>query len=641
MSLNDLNQSLYDPDSEAEKRTHKENQFDPNLSKPADTEEFQRKEEWIKEKKGLTSGQKRAIKIGLWVLGGVIFLALLVVAVYKIKQSAFSEDRVSIFFDGPADVDSTQLTRYVIRYKNDNRANLSNAEILLNYPENYQPEAATNLQIINASNSRIDLGKVEPHSEEEIILEGKFYAPKNYVAYLRVTLRYTPSNFNSVFQAQSQLGVNIKTSPISLEVAAPLEAADNNDVEYVVDYKNSSSLDFNDVRVKAEYPDGFQFVSSQPQSSEGNNFWYIGNLGAGQGGKILIRGKLQGSGDEGKIIKVFAGSSGSGGQFVIYTQNEKITRIITSPLSITQSVNGLKNLSVNPGEKLDYVINYRNNSEIGLRDAIVTAEIKSAVLDFSKLQLQKGFYDSSRETITWKASDFPGLANLAPGNGGEIRFSIPVLSRVPVKTENDKNFTIVTVAKIDSPDVPTPIGSNKIIASDTLELKLNSKVVLETLGYYKDSAISNSGPVPPEVGKETSYTIHWKILNVSNDVADAKVVSTLPTGVKWLDKISPAGEKMTYNERTNQIIWEIGKLENGTGILGPKREVSFQVSIIPQVNQAGKEAPILGLSLFTAKDLFTAKELNLENQEKNTMLTEDPSIGNDGYRVVGAAPEAG
>lgn len=641
MSLDDLNQSLYDPDSEAEKRTHKESQFDPNLSKPADTGEFQRKEEWIKEKKGLTLGQKRAIKIGLWVLGGMIFLALVVAAVYKIKQSAFSEDRVSIFFDGPADVDSTQITKYAIHYKNDNRASLNDAEILLNYPENYQPEAATDLQIINAGNSRIYLGKVESHSEGEIALEGKFYAPKDYVAYLRVTLKYTPSNFNSVFQAQSQLGVNIKTSPILLEVAAPLEAADNNDVEYAVDYKNSSSREFNDVRVKAEYPDGFQFVSSQPRPSEGNDFWYIGNLGAGQGGKILIRGTLQGSSNESKIIKIFAGSSGSDGQFVIYTQDEKITRIITSPLSIDQSVNGLKNFSVNPGEKLDYVINYRNNSEIGLRDVIVTAEIKSAILDFSKLRLQKGFYDGSRETITWKASDFPSLANLAPGDGGEIRFYIPVLSRIPVKTENDKNFTIVTVAKIDSPDVPTPVGSNKIIASDTLELKLNSKVMLETLGYYKDSTLSNSGPIPPEVSKETSYTIHWKILNVSNDLADAKVVSALPTGVKWLDKISPAREKITYNERTNQIIWEIGKLENGIGILVPKREVSFQVSIIPQVNQVGKEAPILGSSLFTAKDLFTAEDLHWETQEKNTMLTEDPSISNNDYRVVAAAPEAG
>jgi len=62
-----------------------------------------------------------------------------------------------------------------------------------------------------------------------------------------------------------------------------------------------------------------------------------------------------------------------------------------------------------------YVIDYKNNGNIAMEDVIITEEIDSNVLDFSKLELKGGAYDASKKIITWKASGIPGLANLAPG----------------------------------------------------------------------------------------------------------------------------------------------------------------------------------------------------------------------------------
>ncbi|MCX6765527.1 MAG: hypothetical protein NT136_01020 [Candidatus Moranbacteria bacterium] len=640
MSLGDLNKELYNPNSDAGEKTHKKSRFDPELSPQNDSQEFQKKEMWIKGKKGLTPDQKKIIKRGLWAVGSIVLLGLLTLAVYEIRRSAFNEEKTTIGLEGPTVIDSTQPAQYIIRYKNGNRVDLKDAVIRLNYQENFQPEEAANLKTINASNSQIYIGTIKAHFEGTIELKGKFYAPQDYIVYLRATLSYTPSNFNSTFEAQNQLGVSVQTSPIFLEIAAPLEAASGNRVEYVIDYKNLGTRNFSDVRIKAEYPEGFLFSSAEPQLSEGNNFWYIGKLDPQQGGKIKIQGTLQGARSEEKKINVFAGSLSSSGQFLIYTQSDKTTKIIVSPLSITQSVNNQRSPSVNVGEELYYVLKYQNEGEIGLRDVIITLEIKSLALNFSKLKLGNGFYDRTHQTITWKAPDFPQLTNLGPGEGGEIRFSVPVTSQIPVDNENDKNFTVTSTAKIDSPDIPTPLGSNKIIDSDTLEFKLNSKVILETLGYYADPNIPNSGPVPPQVGKETTYTIHWKITNVNNDIADTRVVSSLSTGVKWTGKIYPESENIAFNERTNQIIWEVGKLKNGIGILNPKREISFQVSIIPQINQAGQEALLLTPSILTAKDLFTGEELRAETPKKNTLLPEDVSIGGN-YKVENPGNEPG
>lgn len=634
MSLEELNKNLYDPDSEIEKRKRPADSFDFNVPSQDenDRKKFQERGVWIEEKKGLNPYQKKALKRGLWIAGGIVILALVTIAAVAIRRSAFSEKRVTVSIEGPANIDSTQNVQYVIHCKNDNRLGLKNATIALNYSENFQPETATNLQILSGSSSKIHLGDFKPHSEKTVELKGKFYAPQDYLVYLHAALEYSPSGFSSVFQAQTQLGVSVKTSPIFLEITAPLETASNNNVEYLLNYRNLSSRHFSGARVKAEYPEGFEFSSADPLPSEGDNFWYLGDLAPNQAGEIKIRGIIEGSSEEGKFFKAYIGSTSNDGKFVIYTQGEKITKMVISPLAISQSVNGLKSSSVNAGETLNYVLQYKNTGNVGLRDAIITLEIGSSALDFSKMKLESGSYNSTKHMITWKASDLAELANLAPGAGGEIRFSIPVLERIPVKTKNDKNFVIVTRAKIDSLDVPTPVGSNKIMASDTLELKLNSRVILETFGYHRNLEIQNFGTLPPRVGKEISYVFKWKITNVSNDISGARVVSSLPSGVKWTGKIYPAGENITYKERSNEIVWEIGKLENAAGVLDPKREVSFQVSIIPQINQAGREAPLLNNSVFTAQDLFTEEEIKVEAESKTTSLPEDPTVGGN-YKV--------
>ncbi len=288
MSLQDLDKELYNPHSKIDRRKHEESQFDPSVSAGADASRFRKEKEWIVVDDGNSEFKKKALKIGAIAVLILAFLGLGIWIFAKVKQSAFNEDQISIAIDGPKEIDSTQAVSYKIKYKNNNRVALKDAEILLNYPENFRPEGSVNLKQEGPQNSSIYVGEIKSYSQGEMEIKGNFYAPKDYVVYLGATLKYTPSNFNSVFEAKNQLGINVKSSPIFLEVTAPLEVASGNNVEYVVDYKNLSTLNFDNLRLKIDYPGGFEFQSSDPRSSEGNNFWYLGSLGASQGGKIRI-----------------------------------------------------------------------------------------------------------------------------------------------------------------------------------------------------------------------------------------------------------------------------------------------------------------------------------------------------------------
>jgi hypothetical protein len=633
MSLREINNELYKKEPDQELLRHEKSEFNPESVVFTSPEKaLDLKDEWQEKKEGIGEENKKTIRTGVIVLGALLSVVALVVGFYKIKQAFFTSERLVVSISGPKEIKSGNLNTYEIRYKNDNQADLKNAVLRLSYPEDFKPEGNADFKPEGTMSGIFKLGDINGSGEKKVVFNGRAYSPKGNLIKIKAELSYTPSTVSSVFVASDQLTVNVISAPITLEVMAPQNISSSDEINYLVTYKNEGTENLENIRIKIDYPERFQFSSANPSAFEGNNIWYVGNLSGGQSGKIVVTGKLEGNRDEVKTIKVIIGANNNG-EFVNYNEEEAQTKIISSPLAITQTANDLHNLNANAGDSLRFEINYRNEGALGLRDVVVTERIDSSVLDYSTLDIAGGAYDSNNKTITWKASDYKELKNLLPGQGGSIKFSIKVKEIIPVAGGNDKNFVISSLAKIDSPDIPTPISMNKIISSNKMDIKLNSKLILDIKGYYNDANIPNSGPIPPKFSEESTYTMHFIVSNVSNDIEGAKVEAILPTSVTMTGKIFPEGVPLSYNERTNSVIWNIGNLTAGTGILSSGKEVSFQVKIKPSLDQVGNEAPLLKESVFSAKDLFTGESISARIDNKSTRLPEDTSLGTN-YKVV-------
>jgi hypothetical protein len=632
MSLDDIKKTLYKKDTDFNLAQHSQSQYNPENAPLILNNQPSEADIWEEKKAKLDEKGRKAIKIGAISFGIIIFVALTLVGIYWYRASSFSQERAVVAVTGPKEVRSGQFLTYEISYKNDNRADLKNAKLKISFPDTFKPEENPNFKLESPSSGFFDLGEVKGHAQGKVMLSGRVYTPKGAFIYIKSDLSYSPSGFSIQFTSKNELGIKVVSSPLELEITAPQNVSAGDEVNYLITYKNSGDESFDSVKVKADYPDGFQYSNSDPKPFEGNNIWYIGPVSAGQSGKIVISGKLDGDRDQEKPIKIYIGSTEEG-TFVSYNEEDASSKIVTSPLVVSQIVNGQTSLNANAGDSLSFEINYKNAGDVGMRDVIVTENIDSPVLDYASLKMDGGAFDESTKTITWKSVDYKNLANLEPGQGGRIKFSIKVKGVIPVSGSNDKNYVISSVSKIDSPDVPTPIHMNKIIAGNKMDIKLNSKLVLDTLGYYNDSGIPNSGPIPPKVNQETTYTVHWKITNISNDISQAKVESVLPTNAVFTGKTSPEDAKIEYNERANAISWNIGNISSGVGVISPVKEISFQVKIKPSTDQAGQEVDILKESKITAKDNFTGSDLSATTKEKTTNLPEDSVLGGQ-YRVV-------
>lgn len=611
MSLKDTEDQLYKPDSNIENREHSKSEFDLNAG--SEQAIFIEKKTWWENFRNnwLDNDRKMAIYVGAIVLGSIVLFSLIYVGVVKFKSTAFSENRVTVTVEGPDVVGSAQDAKYIIKYKNSNRVSLENAEINFNHSENFYPQASEGIKIENDRNIKINIGKVRALSSGEIEISGKFYAAENYMVYLQPTLRYKAQNFNSFFESSSQLGVRISNSPIELIVKTPKEAVDESTIEYEISYENKGGVDLNNLNLRLEYSDGVIFQEGVPRPVSGDNLWYLGNLNKGAKGSIKIKSKMDGQQYDTKLVKASIYKNENNGSEVVYGKAESMIKIVVSPLAIDLKINGKNSLNTNVGDDLDFVITYANRGDIGLKDVIVKLKIDSPIINYEKVNFSEGSYDSDSRSFIWKVSDDRELKRLEPGNGGQIKIGIPIKEKIDIKSADDKNFVIEAVATIDSSDVAYhSLGNSKNISSTVLA-KLNSKVIFENLLKHEDNDIKNYGPNPWVVGEETTSTVVWRITNLTNNVSGMKLHAIIPTWVKWKGTIFPQSENITFNERTNEIVWDIGNMENGKGILSSPREVKFLIGVTPEVNQANNDLIIKQVVTITGKDDFTGENIEL------------------------------
>jgi len=165
-------------------------------------------------------------------------------------------------------------------------------------------------------------------------------------------------------------------------------------------------------------------------------------------------------------------------------------------------------------------------------------------------------------------------------------------------------------------------------------VRVSSNVQFASRAVYFVGPFANSGPIPPKVEQETTYTIIWSIVNTSNNISNTQVRTVLPVYMKWYGSISPSGEDLSYNPNTNEVIWSPGDIPAGTGIGKPPREVAFQVVLTPSLSQVKTVPSLITNTTFTATDSFTGASINQEKPDITTNLSTDPKALRDSEIVV-------
>ncbi|MCC6405253.1 MAG: hypothetical protein IT405_02600 [Candidatus Yanofskybacteria bacterium] len=553
---------------------------------------------------GIPPMRKRSNQLLKWLMLAAAGLFVLTIGSLWWGGSSFSDKGVSITLDAPDRATSGDEITYTISYRNDTKVSLTDMSFRLFYPEGtivMKDGAATMPESEGFTVDKLDPGQSGTREIKAVLV-----GDKGAMQTARVKTIFRAGTLRSNFEKEATVTTTITALPVTLTLVAPPTVVAGQPVEYLLDMRNDSGADLSDLKVTLAYPDGFVVQSMNPNPSTGNTVWNLDALADGQGKRIRVTGTLPGAQGETKIVTAVV-QRNLNGQYVDYVRTEAFTMISSPLLSVSLAPAGGRDYVAFPGDTLRYTVTYRNDSRFTLLGLLLGVKLEGDMYDTARVQVSQGFFDDASRTIVFDAAGVPDFSALTPGTTGRLTFTVPLKAGLSGgQLDGAKSFFVKATARLATSQVPTGIDGNEVFALDSVTTKIGSQPTLTQALVYDGGA--GSGPLPPVAGQDTTVMVRWQLANPGNDVRDAKVVASLPTGVIFAGTPTASnGTPPVYDRTRNTVTWTIGTLPFGTGNGTPRYEATFKLSFKPSESQRGQSVPLMNRATLTGTDVFTGQ----------------------------------
>ncbi len=535
--------------------------------------------------------------------------------------------RISIDVSAPTDVKAGEPFEAKFTISNNSDIVIENAKLSIILPEGINFAGLSEDQRVREEN----VGDIGPGSitdeHANILIVGD-----TGVREFEAVLSYRTPGSGATFETKTKARVNVTGTAVKLEIVAPQKVFSGENFELVVNFENQSERDIQKLELKIDYPAVFRFERTSLDPVRGNNVWELGPLVKGERGSFTITGTAVAPeesffGFTGTLTATFLGQ-----EYKLLSQSTNVA-VALSPLSVSIKLGDGGTNVAEIGDTLNYLLTYRNNSDVTMENVNLRATLTGELFDFSSLNTN-GSFNSISNTLSWNAASMPELRALTPGQEGSVSFHVMLKKEFPIRRVSDKNYLLKVQAQIESPTVPPLTAAVKTMALSYLETKVAGMAGVNALAFYKDAATTNTGPYPPQVNKPTSYTIHWQIKNYATDIKDVRVKAFLKSGAKVIGQPkSTTDAAPAYNAASGEVSWSIPYLQATRGVLGAVVEAVFQVEATPAVNQVGQSLELMNETSLTATDVFTNQDLTDKDGVITTDLPDDNNVGFGDRRV--------
>lgn len=635
--IDDLNKSLYSRNA-PEIRTKRRLRFE---EQPVDVKsDWEHTEEGPKEEVELNNryqDSSMSFFTKLLISSVIFFLIALGIGGYLIFNGAniVSADNVDIMINGPVSVAGGEPVSFEIQISNNNNITLETVDLSVDFPSG-TTDAEDSLRELK--NIRQLIPDIAPGGVGQKTIQAVLYGEENTKKEIKVAIEYRVKGSNAVSHKEKTFDILISSSPLSLKVDSFKEVTSGQEFELSVTLNSNSKEVIKNLLLKAVYPFGFTYISSNVEAVSDTTVWKIGDIPPGGKKTIKIKGKLDGQDEELRVFRFITGAARLGNDKVIgteYTTGSQEVAIEKPFMSVRfaldgDSTNDTYIATFNKPVRVE--VTYYNNLSTSITDAEVNVKLSGSAFDKGSVSSQDGLYKSATNEIVWNGVTNSELRNIEGGGSGKLAFTLTPrdlsTSAKPLINPNLK-FNVSVKAKRNSENnVPENVTSTA-----TREARVSSRLTLSGQTLRSGSAFQNTGPIPPRAEQDTTYTIVWTLDNTLNSASNIEVRSSLPADVKWLGKISPSTEAITYDSVGGEIVWNAGNISTYTAGTTKRKQVSFQVSLNPNVTDVGKIPTLVNQTSFIATDDFTGEGLKGNLGVLTTRFATDPTFKDGDEKV--------
>jgi hypothetical protein len=546
-----------------------------------------------------------------------IVVALASSAYVYLGGNRVSNDNIQVAIEGKPLIGGGEVMSLQVAVTNQNTVPIESATLILKYPTGTRTVGDSPRNLFE---ERIPLEDIAPGEVQNVPVRVAVFGEENAEKQIEATVEYRINGSNGMFYKEAEpLAFRISSSPLVLRIDNLEKVASGQLADITITAVSNASTPLENILITAAYPNGFDYIKSEPEPVYGESVWKIAELLPEQSVTIKLQGIVLGLTEETFRINFAAGPADPGSQYQIGTSlaDSRADFTIERPfINVEVAINNDTDRAavIKEGERATVVVDIKNTLDETVYDMVVEVVPGGNALEVNSISSSNGYYDSNTGTVRWEISNNPTFDRLLPGDSRQLRFEVEQGS-----TRTTAAFDLVV--NVYARRVAETSAQETLIGTAKAEAKYSSTIALGSQANRNSAGFVERGELPPKVGVETTYTLTIVAEAGANDVVDAVVDTSLPVYVEWLDAYDTEGT-VTYNNVSKKLQWSIGTIE-----AGKRKELSFQVSIRPSVSQVGDQPTLLNTQNIRCNDRFTGALL----QDTASAVTTELS-GEMGYQ---------
>jgi hypothetical protein len=537
-----------------------------------------------------------------------------------------SSDNIGLVLAGPSAIGGGEAMSLQVSVSNQNPVPIESATLIINYPEGARSVNETARPLFE---ERIPINSVGSGEVQNVPVRVAIFGEEGQEKEISATIEYRIEGSNGTFYKESApLRFRITSTPLVLRIENNEKVAAGQMVEMKLVAQSNASNPLNNLLIQAEYPNGFEFEESFPPTIFGDNVWKIDELLPGESSEFTVRGIVRGLTEETFRIKFDVGPADSNNQ---YRTSSRLTEAwadftIERPfINVDLAINGSSEEEVVLGAGGDarVQIYIENTLDETVYDLLVEVVPGGNALREDSIISSAGFYDSNSGTVRWEVANNPDFAQLFPGARRSLDFQVK-----PRTNLGTASFDLVV--NVYARRIAETSAQEQLIGTSQATAKFSSEAFVGGQVGYGNSIFADTGPIPPQVGQTTTYTVTLVAEAGVNDLTDAVVTTSLPLYVNWLDNYQ-ASDSVVYNTVSKQLEWRPGNID-----AGQRKELLFQVNLRPSISQVNSVPTLVNSQQLRASDRFTGETLRATAPAITIALSTEAGFNEDDGRVVPA-----
>ena len=548
---------------------------------------------------------KKGLSVTVWFL---IFAAIFFVIAIGISTALFilgtqsvSNNNITITVQGPASIASGTAVPLVVTVTNHNPAAINSTDITLNFPDGTRSADDITQPLVRYVDT---LGTIPAGGTVTRTVQAVLFGSANQSVTIPVSFDYHTANSDALFTKSQNYNFTITSAPLAITVKSVSSISTGQPLAVDIAVQSNATTPLNNIAVVAQYPNGF--TPNANANATSTSYFNIGTLQPGQEKDFTIQGTVSGTDQTQMAFNFTVGTAATDGTptlGVAYaSQEDDVT--ITQPFIATTLA--LNNSDTNPvvvsaGQSISGLVTWMNTVSSAIANGKVSIEFSGNAFNPASVATPDGYYDSSDHTLTFNGQTEPSLATLNAGDSGNGSFTFTTLTGNSLESVNNPTIQLnVSVSGQHSDDGQTETINDTL----TQTVEIATDLTLTSSVVHTSGPFPNSGPLPPVVGKPTTYTVLWTVSNDLNDVGGGTVTAILPSYVTFTGKMTPTDGSLSYNANSNTVTWNIGDIPAGT-TGSSALQAAFQVSITPSASQAVTSPILVGNQTLSGTDRFT------------------------------------